>query len=841
MSRILLTISLLFFPVFNTMNFAGNTEQTKKENHFMDKTLSLDERVEDLLNQMTLEEKIDLLGGTGFETKIIERLGIPPMNMTDGPLGVRWESSTAFPSGILMGATWNPELISKLGSAIGEEVKAKGRHVILGPCVNIARIPMGGRNFESFGEDPYLTSRITVDYIKGVQKENVVATVKHFAVNNQEHQRDFVNTIVDERTLNEIYFPAFKAAVEEGGVLAVMSAYNKLNGPYCSENDYLLVDKLKNEWKFKGLVMSDWGAVHSSIPTFNSGLDLEMPKGDYLNQYTLLDSIKNGQLDIAKLDDKIRRLLRVMFTIGLFDNYNCDTSKVNNAEHMKVALNVAKEGIVLLKNQGSILPIDINKVRSIAVIGPNSNVARTGGGGSSMVVPINTISPLEALHNKIGSKIKINFAQGLMIDGDSNPIESKFLFVDNSGKQTGLKGEYFTNKNLEGEPAQITVDQQINYSLDWNAPFENFPKDNFSIRWTGYLKADTTNKYTIDVASDDGVRLYLDDKLVINDWNDHAVLTNSYTTELKAGTYYEIKLEYYENAGGAIVKLGWRMPNEKLFAEAINAAKVSDVAIVFAGTNANYESEGFDRKNLSLPNEQDMLIKEIVKANPNTVIVLTTGSPVLMNEWVDDVPGIIEAWFPGEQAGNAIAEILLGETNPSGKLPMTFPQRWEDCSAFNTYMKEDGTTRYEDGIYVGYRHFDKNNLIPLFPFGHGHSYTQFEYSGLKLSSRKMQKDGKSEVSFQLKNVGKVGGAEVAQLYIADVKSSVDRPLKELKRFAKVYLKPGEDKTVKFEIDNSALSFFDVKSNDWIAEPGDFQIFIGGSSEDIRLTTPFSLE
>ncbi|OGU50131.1 MAG: hypothetical protein A2455_08960 [Ignavibacteria bacterium RIFOXYC2_FULL_35_16] len=811
---------------------------------YRNSSFSIEEKVEVLLKQMTLEEKIDLLGGTGFETKAIERLGIPPLNMTDGPLGVRWESSTAFPAGIAMGATWNPELISKLGSAIAEEVKEKGRHVILGPCVNIARIPMGGRNFESFGEDPYLTSRIAVDYIKGVQKENVVATVKHYAVNNQEHQRDFVNTIVDERALNEIYLPAFKAAVEEAKVLAVMSAYNKLNGTYCSENDYLLIDKLKNEWKFNGLVMSDWGAVHSSIPTFNSGLDVEMPKGEYLNQTTLLDKLKSGELDIAKLDDKVRRILRVMFTIGLFDpDYSrdkYDKSKVNNPEHIKVALDVAREGIVLLKNQDSILPIDVNKIKSVAVIGPNSAVARTGGGGSSMVVPINPISPLEALQNKIGSKVKINFAQGSMIDGDSNPIESKFLFTDKEGKQNGLKGEYFANKNLEGTPDQIAVDQQIDFSLDWNAPFEDFPKDNFSIRWTGFLKPDKTDKYTIDVASDDGVRLYLEDEMVINDWNDHAVMTNSYTTRLESGKYYKIKLEYYENAGGAIVKLGWRMPNEKLLAQAVDAAKNSDVAIVFAGTNANNESEGFDRKNLVLPNDQDKLIREIVKVNANTIVVLTTGSPVLMNEWVDDVPGIIEAWFPGEQAGNAIAEVLIGETNPSGKLPMTFPQRWEDCSAHNTYMKEDGTTRYEDGIYVGYRHFDKHNFIPLFPFGHGHSYTQFEYSGLKLSSEKMNHDGKLEVSFQLKNSGKAAGAEVAQLYISDVKSSVDRPSKELKRFAKVYLEPSETKTVKFEIDQMALSFFDAQNKVWIAEPGDFEILIGGSSEDIKLKGMFTL-
>ena len=371
----ILILLIISFSGFYMQN--NNYENAAYKN----KNLPVEERVEDLLKRMTLEEKIDMLGGTGFETKAIERLGIPSLNMTDGPLGVRWDNSTALPSGILLGASWNPELVSKLGTVLAVETKAKGRHVILAPCVNIARIPMGGRNFESFGEDPFLTSRIAVNYIKGVQNENVVATVKHFAVNNQEHQRDFVNVIVDDRTLNEIYFPAFKAAVEEANVLAVMSAYNKLNGSYCSENNFLLIDKLKKEWRFDGLVMSDWGAVHSSIPTFNGGLDLEMPTGKYLNNETLLDKIRNGELSEAKLDDKVKRILRVMFTIGLFDDYQYDKTKVNTEEHKQVVLDVAKEGIVLLKNDNSILPLDLNKIKSIAVIGPNSKVAVTGGGG----------------------------------------------------------------------------------------------------------------------------------------------------------------------------------------------------------------------------------------------------------------------------------------------------------------------------------------------------------------------------------------------------------------------------------------------------------------------------
>lgn len=792
---------------------------------------NIETRVESLLNKLTLEEKIDLLGGTGFETKAIKRLGIPSLNMCDGPLGVRWGLATAFPSGILMGATWNPELIEKLGSALAEEVKAKGRHVILGPCVNIARIPMGGRNFESFGEDPYLTSCTAVNYIKGVQKENVAATVKHFAVNNQEHERMFVDVQVDERALNEIYFPAFKAAVTEADVLAVMSAYNKLNGSYCSENEYLLKTKLKGEWNFKGLVMSDWGAVHSSIPTFNNGLDLEMPDVKYLNRKNLLEDLKNGKLSEDILNDKIRRILRVMFTIGLFDNYTYDTTKINTDEHKQIALEVAREGMVLLKNQNNILPLDFNKIKSIAVIGPTSNIAITGGGGSSMVSPFYSISPLEALNNKIGDKVIINFAQGITLNGTITPINPDFLFVEKKENEHGLLGEYFSNKNLDGSPSRTRIDKTVNFSWEWDSPFENFPSDNFSVRWSGYLKVDKTDFYTIDVSTDDGVRLFIDDKLVIDDWNDHAELTNSYRMKLEADKFYKIKLEFYENGGSAICKLGLRSDDTNSLDEAVIAAKNSDAALIYVGTNFTYESEGFDRQDLFLPQNQDELIKRISEVNPNSIVIITTGSPVIMNGWVDKVPAILESWFAGEQIGNAIAEILIGETNPSGKLPITFPVRWEDCPAYETYKKESGVSKYSEGIFVGYRYFEKNKIKPLFPFGFGLSYTQFEYSDLKLSKDKLTKSDSIIVSVKIKNIGNRKGKEIAQLYISDPVSSVIRPLKELKRFTKVELNPNEEKEISFTIYPEDLMFYDKF---WKVENGEFNLMIGASSDNIRL-------
>jgi beta-glucosidase len=820
------TISLLSMFLFG--NKQGDLPPYK------DSSLSIEERVEDLLSRMTLEEKIDMLGGTGFETKAIERLGIPPMNMTDGPLGVRWGKSSSFPSGISMAATWDTSLIERYGVALAKETKGKGRHVILGPCVNIARIPQGGRNFESFGEDPFLTSRLTVNYIKGVQKENVVATIKHFACNNQEFQRNFVDTRVDERTLNEIYLPSFKAAVQEADVLAVMSAYNKLNGHYCSENDYLLIKKLKDEWGFKGLVMSDWGAVHSTIPTVNSGLDLEMPTGSYLNASTLLQAVKDGVVKESTINDKIRRILRVIFKIGLMDNYeNPDTTIFYSKAHKELAYEIAQQSIVLLKNENNILPINIDKLNSIAVIGSNAAVARTGGGGSSLVEPIYSISPLEGLKSRLGDKLKINFAEGVTLGGDTKPIEAEY-FLKPDLKTKTILAEFYDNKELKGKPVEKYYDQ-INFDWGGEAPFEGFPEDNFSVRFTATLTAPQTGQYELDVNSDDGIRLYLDDKLVINDWTDHAAISNIYRTTLQKDKTYKINLEFYENGGSASVKLGWRLPGEDPFMAAVNAAKKSDLAILFAGTSNNYESEGFDRPDLLLPVNQDALIEEICKVNKNVIVVLNSGSPIVMNKWINKIDGLLEIWFGGEEIGNAVADILLGNYNPSGKLPVTFPKAWEDCSAYKTYKAEDSTTYYTDGIFVGYRHFDKYNIEPLFPFGYGLSYTTFNYDNLQIVS---SSSDNIEVKFDLKNTGKFEGTEVIQLYVRDIESSVERPVKELKGFQKIHLKPGEMKTVSFNLNQSALKFFNVSINSWTYEPGEFEIMIGSSSRDIRLKDKF---
>ena len=834
-------LKYLFLPFLLFIIFNGSKFQQKKEMPvYKNPKYSVNDRAEDLLKRLTLEEKISLLGGTGFATKPIERLGIPELKMSDGPLGVRWGNSSAFPAGIAMAATWDTSLINKIGISIGQEVKGKGRDAILGPCVNIARIPQGGRNFESFGEDPYLTSRMAVSYIEGVQSQDVAATVKHFAVNNQEHERMFVNVKIDHRALNEIYLRAFKAAVKEAKVLAIMAAYNKLNGAYCSENDYLLETKLKKDWGFTGLAMSDWGAVHSSIPTANGGLDLEMPYGTYLNDSTLIDAIKNGTVKESTIDDKVRRILRVMFELGLFDKRHLpDNNLINTKEHREVALKTAKEGIVLLKNNHNDLPLDQKNIKSITVIGPGANHARVGGGGSSMVNPVFSVSPLEALQNKIGSKIKINFAKGVILDGDGHSIDSSFFYLPNNPSKHGLVAEFFDNKNLDGIPILTRIDKEINFNWRNNAPFDGFRNENYSIRWTTIIKPAKTGEYLIDVTSDDGSRLFLDGKLIVDAWSDHAAEVHSYKTKLIAGKSYSLQYEYYQNGGDAVAKLGWRPPNEDLIAEAVSVAKKSDVVVVFAGTSQFFESEGFDRANLNLPNGQDKLIEALAKANKNVIVVLNSGSPVIMNNWINKVSGVLEAWFGGEEVGNAIADVLLGDYNPSGKLPVTFPKSWKDCSAYKTYKAQDSVSNYSDGIFVGYRHFDKDNIQPLFPFGFGLSYTKFSYSGLKIEPA-TDSDGNFKIAFKVENSGKVLGTEIPQLYLSMLNSKVARPAKELKAFDRITLKPGETKGVEFYVNRNALAYFNDKNESWITEPGKVKVMVGSSSRDIRLAGEFTI-
>ena len=809
---------------------------------YKDPDAPVEDRVEDLLSRMTLEEKVDMLSGiNGFDSKPNERLGIPSIKMTDGPVGVRFGKSTAFPANVAMAASWDIDLVERIGQAIAREAKAKGYNMQLAPCVNIHRVPHGGRNFESFGEDPFLTSRMTVAYVNGIQSEKVIACTKHFACNNQEYKRSSIDTKVDKRTLHEIYLPAFKAAVQEAGCWSIMGAYNKVNGEYCCENNILLTEILKKQWSFRGFVVSDWNAVHSTVKTANAGMDIEMPSGKYFGK-KLLEAVEQGVVYESTIDDKVRRILRAMFSMDFFDQSESDSATFNAPEHHNLALESAKAGIVLLKNEKNLLPLNKDKIKSIAVIGPNAAIARVGGGGSCLVNPPYSVSPLEGLKKKAGDSIQINYAKGSLMENDTQPIESAYLKPPaGNGDEQGLLAEYFNNIEFKGKPAIRRIDKQVNFRWIMLPPANGIQPDSYSIRWTGKLTPPKTGKYRLSVTSDDGSRLYFDGRLLINNWGNHADVTKTAIVEMEEGKSYNVKMEYFENKGFATAILGWQEISDNYLERAIDIAKKSDVAVLFVGLSDNYETEGRDREYLSLPPGQDELIATVAKANSKTIVVLNSGSPVLMNKWIDKIPALLQAWYPGQEGGNAVADILFGDFNPSGKLPMTFIKKWEDSPAYENYPGKNDVVNYAEGIFVGYRHFDKKQIEPLFPFGHGLSYTSFGYDSLQVTLKTITKGEKLEVSFVLENKGSREGAEVVQLYVSDEKSSVDRPPKELKSFKKVHLKPHEKQLVQFTLDQRALAYYDVDQKNWLAEPGKFQVLIGSSSKDIRLKGKFKLK
>ncbi|HQU84373.1 MAG TPA: glycoside hydrolase family 3 C-terminal domain-containing protein [Pyrinomonadaceae bacterium] len=819
--------SICAFFVLTFVFFASLTAQTNSQT---------EKKVEELLQKLTLDEKISMLAGTGFDTVPIPRLGIPALKMTDGPVGVRQAPATSFPSSIALAASFDTELIGNVAKAIAQETKAKDKNVLLGPCVNIQRTPFAGRNFESFGEDPFLAAQMSVAYIKGMQAENVIPSVKHFAANNQEVDRMTIDVKVDERALNEIYFPAFKASVKEGNVWSVMAAYNKLNGFYASENEYLLNEVLKKRWNFQGLVMSDWGAVHSTVPTLKNGLDLEMPTGSFLNPEAVKKALNSKEVTETQIDEMVRRLLRVMFWANLMENKSLDKGSLDTPEHRRIALEAAHGGIVLLQNKNDLLPLDTNKIRSVAVIGPNADTARIGGGGSAQVIPFYSVSPLEGIRKSVGEKTQINFSPGIVSLEDTTPIPTENLKTPD-GKSNGLYGEYFANMAFEGKPAFTQVDPQLDFHWGTNSPAGNYPSDLFSNRWTGTLTASVSGRYAISLSSNDGGRLYLDDKLIVDVWGDHATLKAATSIELKVGEPHKIRVEHYENRGNADLVLGWRLLENDILQKAAETASKSDVAVIFVGLSDAFEVEARDRTDLNLPKEQEDLIEAVTKANPKTIVVMTSGAPVLMDKWINKTPSVLQAFYYGQEGGNAIADVLFGKISPSGKLPATFLKRWEDSNAFGRYPGDGKTVDYSEGLLVGYRWFDTKKIEPLFPFGHGLSYTNFKYSALKLTKGK---DANLTIQFEIENTGKRDAAEVAQIYVQDVQSSLPRPLKELKGFQKVFLKAGEKKTVSVALDHNSFAFYNPEKQSWIAEKGDFKILVGSSSRDIRLTGNYKL-
>ena len=707
---------------------AASSQVTDKEKVQMEK------RIEKLIRKMTLEEKVGLLhGNSKFYVAGVERLGIPEWSLSDGPHGVRAEinrhdwayagwtndSASYFPTGTAFAAAWNPELAYRRGEVLGEEARWRKKDVLLGPGVNIIRSPLCGRNFEYMSEDPYMNSVLAVAYIKGLQSRDVACSVKHFAVNNQETNRTTVDVECSERALREIYLPAFKAAVQEGGALTVMAAYNKFRGEFCAENNYLVRKILRNEWGFDGVYVTDWGAAHSTVPSMEAGLDLEM--GTLIDKYEdwyyanpLIEAVKSGKIPMSLVDEKVGDVLRVMIKTNVLDpKKRFGPGSMNTKEHQQATYDAAAEAIVLLKNQNNLLPLDFSSIKSLAVIGDNATRKHSNGGLSSEIKAVYEVTPLEALRAKWGDKVDIRFAQG---------YEKLSTFVE--GSNNGQSSGTFSSKTQE---------------------------------------------------------------------------------------------------------------SDALLKEAVEVARTSDVALLVCGLNHDYDTESFDRLNMDIPYGQVELIQEVVKANPRTIVVMIAGSPLNMAAVDICSPAIVWAWFNGMEGGNALVDVLSGKVNPSGKMPFTTPVSLDQspAHALGNFPGRDLKVNYEEDILVGYRWFDTKGLPVVYPFGYGLSYTTFNYSNLNTDKKTYDQADTIQATFTLTNTGDREGAEVAQLYVSDPVCSVMRPVKELKGFKKVFLKPGESRRITLDIPVSSLAFYSEVQSQFVVEPGEFILQLGASVSDIK--------
>ena len=707
---------------------AASSQVTDKEKVQMEK------RIEKLIKKMTLEEKVGLLhGNSKFYVAGVERLGIPEWSLSDGPHGVRAEinrhdwayagwtndSASCFPTGTAFAAAWNPELAYRRGEVLGEEARWRKKDVLLGPGVNIIRSPLCGRNFEYMSEDPYMNSVLAVAYIKGLQSRDVACSVKHFAVNNQETNRTTVDVECSERALREIYLPAFKAAVQEGGALTVMAAYNKFRGEFCAENNYLVRKILRNEWGFDGVYVTDWGAAHSTVPSMEAGLDLEM--GTLIDKYEdwyyanpLIEAVKSGKIPMSLVDEKVGDVLRVMIKTNVLDpKKRFGPGSMNTKEHQQATYDAAAEAIVLLKNQNNLLPLDFSSIKSLAVIGDNATRKHSNGGLSSEIKAVYEVTPLEALRAKWGDKVDIRFAQG---------YEKLSTFVE--GSNNGQSSGTFSSKTQE---------------------------------------------------------------------------------------------------------------SDALLKEAVEVARTSDVALLVCGLNHDYDTESFDRLNMDIPYGQVELIQEVVKANPRTIVVMIAGSPLNMAAVDICSPAIVWAWFNGMEGGNALVDVLSGKVNPSGKMPFTTPVSLDQspAHALGNFPGRDLKVNYEEDILVGYRWFDTKGLPVVYPFGYGLSYTTFNYSNLNTDKKTYDQADTIQATFTLTNTGDREGAEVAQLYVSDPVCSVMRPVKELKGFKKVFLKPGESRRITLDIPVSSLAFYSEAQSQFVVEPGEFILQLGASASDIK--------
>lgn len=813
------------------------------------------QRVDSLIQKMTLDQKLAYIGGTGFGLRAVPELGIPALNMSDGPYGVRSNSgfpSTTYAAGINLAASWDRELAARVGAGIGRDARARGVHFMLGPGVNIYRSPRNGRNFEYFGEDPFLSGQIAANYVDGMQKQGVSATVKHFLANNSEFMRHDSDSVVDERALREIYLPAFETAVKQGHVSAVMDSYNLINGQHATQNSYFNIDILRKEWGFTGVLMSDWDATYDGVAAANNGLDVEEPSGKFMNAKDLAAAIQSGKVKESTIDEKVRHILLTAVSYGWLDRDQKDTSiSFLDPGNTSAALDAAREGAVLLKNDKGLLPLEPARTKTILVVGPDAYPGVAVGGGSAGVVPFHMVSAFEGISREAGSGVNVLYARGLPTMFHF-AHDTKFTTAD--GKP-GVTLETFPNLDVSGSPDKTEVVPSLTLNgmslasliqnldtQDLDAFFKTPPA--VSHRFTGIYQAESAGRYIValeDSGEGNGNRVFLDGKLIFDNWKLVRAFQPAVTLDLSAGPHKVIVEEWQRSAVGSHLLLGIAPESSIVDKNAVQLAAKADAVVIEAGYTQESESEAGDRT-FALPYGEDELIREIAVANPKTVVAITSGGNVDSEGWIDRIPAVLESWYGGQQAGQALAEILFGKVNPSGHLPATFERRAEDNPTFADYYPDGDSiqVRYKEGIYVGYRGYEKNGTKPLFPFGYGLSYTIFKFSNLKVTQEPSTEGVRAVATFEVTNTGKREGAEVAQLYVTEDAPKVDRPTRELKGFERVKLAPGESKRVSIPLDARSFSYYDVAQKKWAIGSSKFTVSVGDSVESLPLKAGVTL-
>ncbi len=808
-----------------------------------------DKRVDELFAQLTLDERIALTAGIDmWHTPNIERLGLSSMRMTDGPVGARGTQhaggpqSACFPCGTALAATWDVELIENVGRHLAAETHAKGAHMLLGPTINIHRYPLAGRNFECYSEDPMLTAKIAIAYVNGLQGEGVGACIKHFVANDSEFERHTISSEVDERTLREIYLRPFEIALRDAKPWGVMAAYNKLHGTWCTEHPRLLTEILRDEWEYDGVVVSDWWATHTTAEASTAGLDIEMPGPPLYRGTALAAAVKSGEVSEGAINASARRVLLAIIRTGSLDLADREERTADTPERRAVARLAASSAIVLLRNDvlddARLLPLDPSAFKSIAVIGPNADVANIFGGGSASVTPYYAITILDGLRARFPA-IELRHEVGCEITPYPAPLDSRWLSTREGAP--GLTATYVAGSDPDG-PGLFTRPVP-GFALMWSeATMDGLDVDEWSLRIEGRVQVPEDGEYVFQITSTGRFRMRIAGANVVDGWDtEHQDQQRRVdgAVDLVAGTAYELRVDLVPARPGAAHAIGLRCKTTlaaDAFERAVAVARNSDVAILVVGTNGDWETEGKDRAHFDMPGRQVELVEAVIAANPHTIVIVNAGSPVSL-ACARTAPALLQSWFLGQETGNAVADVLSGDLDASGRLPTTLPRNIEDTPAFPHYPGADGQVQYGEGVFVGYRHYEARGVEPEFPFGHGCSYTTFDYANLDVALV----GDEVIVNVAVTNTGARPGTEVVQVYIADLDASVPRPVKELAAFAKVKLEPGATETLQMRFNREALAFWSETARGWVVEPGTFEILIGSSSADIRLRTTIRVD